>query len=95
MMADKLWYDRDLNYQPEDLVRARALHFEDHPAGIFLTRNGEAYRYAKPVVYPLFALPFYAALGVRGFFVLNGLLLAGIVLGLSAAADPPGWPAPS
>ncbi len=26
------------------------------------------------------ALPFYAALGVRGFFVVNGLLLAVIVL---------------
>lgn len=80
LMADSIWHDRDLRYTGEDLARARQLRFDDLPAGLFLTRRDGTYFYAKPSVYPLVAAPFFGLLGVQGFFVLNGLLLAGLVL---------------
>ena len=80
LMADSLWRDGDLTYTPADLSRAVALQFADLPSGLFLTKHPWGYAYAKPPLYPLVALPFYAAFGVRGFFALNGVLLAALVV---------------
>jgi hypothetical protein len=80
MMADSLVHDGDLAYEARDLARARALQFEDLPSGLFLIRRGEAYAYGKPIPYPLFAAPWFALFGLRGFLALNGFLLAGILL---------------
>lgn len=94
IMADSLWHDGDLRYTTEDLRRGRELRFDDFPAGLFLTRRGGEYFYAKPPVYPLAAAPFLALLGVRGFFVMNGVLLASLVLlGADIVSHRLGWKA--
>lgn len=80
LMADSLWSDADLVYAPEDLARARALSFDDLPAGLYLTKHASTYTYGKPILYPLAGVPFYALFGVRGFLVLNGMLFAALVL---------------
>lgn len=94
MMADSLWHDGDLAYEPRDLARADALALEGHPGGLFLVeRSDGGFRYGKPPFYALAALPFYALLGIRGFFVMNGMLLAGVVLvGGLLLADRLPWP---
>jgi hypothetical protein len=93
LMADSLWVDADLTYAPDDLARARALNFDDFPAGLYLTKQASAYTYGKPVLYALAATPFYALFGVRGFLVLNGVLLAALVLlGASIVAQRLDWP---
>lgn len=94
MMADSLWHDCDVRFTPQDLRRAREMGFADLPAGLFLNRNGGQYYYSKALLYPLVAVPFYALLGVRGFLVLNGLLLALLVLlGADILASRIGWKA--
>jgi hypothetical protein len=80
LMTDSLWSDGDLVYGPEDRARADALRSRFVPAGLLLTKHDWGYGYGKSFVYPAIALPFYALLGIRGFFVLNGLLLASLVL---------------
>jgi hypothetical protein len=91
-MADSLWHDHDLRYTAEDLYRGKQLRFDDFPAGLFLTKRGGEYFYAKPLVYPLAAAPFLALLGVRGILVLNGVLLAGLVLlGADILSHRLGW----
>lgn len=93
MMADSLWNDGDLAYEPKDFARARRLAFADLPAGLFLVEHpGGGLTYGKPPSYALAALPFYAVFGVRGFFVLNGLLLAAVVtIGASLLAERLRW----
>jgi hypothetical protein len=80
LMTDSLWVDGDLTYSPGDLARAQAMQFADLPNGLFLIRHSWGYSYGKALLYPLVALPFYALFGVRGFFALNGVLLAALVL---------------
>lgn len=80
LMADSLWVDGDLVYTSADLARAEALALFDHPAGLYLSLHDWGYGYAKPPLYPAIAAPFHALLGVRGFYVLNGLLLAALVV---------------
>jgi hypothetical protein len=80
LMTDSLWMDGDLTYAPDDLARAQALAFKDHPKGVFLIKHASGYSYAKPPLYSLVAVPFYALFGVRGFLALNGVLLAALVL---------------
>jgi hypothetical protein len=93
LMADSLLHDHDLRYEPGDLARAHALHFEDLPAGLFLVRHGDArWTYGKPVPYAFAALPWYALFGPRGFLGLNGMLLAALVLLGAATVQPQlGW----
>jgi hypothetical protein len=80
LMTDSLWMDGDLAYTPHDLTRAQALAFADHPKGVFLIKHAAGYGYAKPPLYSVLAVPFYALFGVRGFLALNGVLLAALVL---------------
>jgi hypothetical protein len=92
MIAASLWHDWDLVYTPADLRRAQQLQFADLPAGLFLTKQGSTYTYGKPLLYPLAATPWFALFGVRGFLVLNGLLLASLVwLGAAILAPKLGW----
>ncbi|MGH7790235.1 MAG: hypothetical protein ACRERC_25430 [Candidatus Binatia bacterium] len=92
MMADSLWHDGDLAYAPEDYARTRVMQFQDLPVGLMLLEHGDGWLYAKPLLYPLVALPFYAVFGVQGFMVLNGLLCAVLLLlGADIAAPRLGW----
>jgi hypothetical protein len=92
-MADSLWSDGDLEYTPSDLARLRALAPQFSPAGVplpaglFLVRSGDEYRYGKPFLYSLVAAPWFAACGVQGFFVLNAVLLI-VTIACGAAALP-------
>ena len=88
-----LYADGDLTYAPVDLARAQTMQFDDLPNGLFLVRRDGQYVYGKPFLYPLAALPFYAAFGVRGFMVLNGLLLAALILlGADILSHRLAWP---
>jgi hypothetical protein len=92
LMADSLWNDGDLAYTPADFARAERMHFEDLPNGLFLVQNDSTYRYAKPLLYPLLATPWYGALGLRGFMAFNGFLLAALLLlGADILARRIGW----
>jgi hypothetical protein len=94
LMVDSLWADGDLTYEPRDLARARALQVDDLPAGLFLLKGPSGYTYAKPITYPLAALPWYALFGVRGLLAFNGALLATLLLlGADILAPRIGWPA--
>ena len=66
LMADSLWSDGDLAYTPADFARAERMHFDDLPAGLFLIESGSSYRYAKPLLYPLLATPWFGALRAAG-----------------------------
>jgi hypothetical protein len=71
MMTSSLLHDGDLAYEREDLARLEAHPFRDAPAAMFLVKTGHGYRYGKPFLYPVLAVPFVALLGERGFLVLN------------------------
>jgi len=76
MMTESLARDGDLRFTPQDLERT----FRDWPNGpegliLKTTDNGETVWYGKPYLYPLLAVPFYLALGTRGFVFLNLLML--------------------
>jgi hypothetical protein len=93
LMTDSLLHDGDLRYERRDLARARALRFDDVPAGLMLVKdaNGD-YAYGKPALYPVAALPWYALFGVRGFLGMNGFLLGAlVVLGADLLAPMLGW----
>jgi tetratricopeptide (TPR) repeat protein len=82
IMAQSLAFDRDLEYTQGDLIR----FYKDWPGGpqgIFLTRvvqdGEEKIYYGKPFIYPLFLAPFVYLFGLRGFLVLNTLLLVSII----------------
>ncbi|HYT69728.1 MAG TPA: hypothetical protein VEL51_25130 [Vicinamibacterales bacterium] len=89
MMGQSLVHDRDLSYRREDLVRVWK-EFPGGPAGLFLkhgqTLSGKPdhdqrrYFYGKSFIYPLFAAPFIAIFGTKGFLVLHALLLALVLL---------------
>src|SRR5215213_5724963 len=92
LATQSLWHDRDLSWDRQDLARAGRL-WGRGPAGLTLLTNdgGKTLRYARPLVYPAAALPFYALFGVRGFAVLNMLLFLGMAAaGLYALRDETG-----
>ncbi len=85
LMGHSLARDFDLEYRHEDIERTRR-EFPGGPSGVFLkrgiTRDGQPDSdqsrlfYGKSFAYPLFAAPFVAVLGTKGFYVVNSLLLA-------------------
>jgi hypothetical protein len=93
LMADSMRHDGDLRYDRADLERAQALRFDDLPSGLMLVKRPDGgWGYGKPALYPLVALPWYAAFGVRGFLGLNGALLAAcVLLGAGIVAPALGW----
>ncbi|HVT57229.1 MAG TPA: hypothetical protein VHR45_02420 [Thermoanaerobaculia bacterium] len=72
MMTQSIWHDHDLVYRAEDLQRAYRI-WDEGPIGVVLGTpdRGKTVRYAKPFVYSLAAVPFYALLGVQGLVVFN------------------------
>lgn len=92
MMVQSLWHDHDLAYREADLRRADRI-WDGGPAGLalFTSDGGRTMRYGRPVAYPLAALPFYAALGVRGIVLFNtALFLAMALAAFWTFAEEPG-----
>lgn len=81
MMAQSLWRDHDLRYEPRDLSRAYRV-WNGGPSGLtLLTRDGgRSLRYAEPIAYAMAAAPFCGLLGAAGLPILNmGLFLAMVI----------------
>ena len=57
----------------------------ERPAALILQRNARGFSYSKPILFPLLAAPFYAALGGKGLLVLN-VAAAALALLVAAAA---------
>jgi hypothetical protein len=72
MMTQSLWHDHNLTYEERDLARAYRT-WDLGPIGLILatTDSGKTMHYAKPFVYSLAAVPFYAVFGVQGLVVFN------------------------
>jgi len=83
MMTLSLADDGDLVYSESDLRRIENERppETDFPAGMFLVRgvDGRLFVGGHSFYYSLFAVPFYMLFGIRGFYVLNGLLLSGVL----------------
>lgn len=85
LMGHSLARDFDLEYRHEDIERTRR-EFTSGPSGVFLKRgvtfsgqpdpDQSRLFYGKSFVYPLFAAPFVAVFGTKGFYILNSLLIA-------------------
>ena len=84
LMGHSLARDLDLEYRREDVERTRR-EFSDGPSGVFLKRGvtggqpdpvPDRLFFGKSFAYPLFAAPFVAVFGTKGFYVLNSALLA-------------------
>jgi hypothetical protein len=82
MMTQSLWHDHDLSYDARDLERAYRI-WDQGPNGLILSTpdGGKTLRYGKPFVYPLAAVPFYAAFGVQGMLVFNMALFLAMLWG--------------
>lgn len=80
MMTSSIFYDGDLKYEKKDLDRALKRHFQDVPAGLYLTPTEDGYVYGKPFLYSLFSVPFYMFFKEKGFILLNFILFSLIVL---------------
>ena len=85
LMGHSLVKDFDLEYRQEDVQRTRQ-EFPQGPSGVFLKRgktvdgapDPDPLRlfFGKSFTYPLFAAPFVAILGTKGFYVFNAALLS-------------------
>ena len=85
LMGQSLVHDYDLEYRQEDVVRTRK-EFSQGPRGVFLKKgttisgapdsDPDRLFYGKSFTYPLFAAPFVAIFGTKGFYVFNAALLA-------------------
>ena len=92
-MAMSLVADNDLRWTPDDLARVRGLNLDAATTGLLLLKRANGYVFAKPMTYPLLAAPFVALAGAHGFMLLNGLLLAGLVLlGADVLSHRLAWP---
>jgi len=80
MMAQSLAFDRDMEYTPQDLQRVYAEGWYAGPQGVYLTKTeaGKIY-YGKYLAYAFFLAPFIAVFGLKGFLILNVLLLCGMI----------------
>lgn len=80
LMAQSLWEDGDLLYEPPDLRRAYRT-WNEGPAGLTLLTadGGRTVRYAEPVAWALAAAPAWALLGAAGLTVLNMALFLGML----------------
>lgn len=80
-MAASLARDGDLLFDSRDEAWARAQ--PERPAALILQRTARGFSYSKPILYPLLAAPFYAALGANGLLAFN---VAAVTLALLLAA---------
>lgn len=85
LMGYSLVKDFDLEYRQEDLQRTRK-EFPQGPSGVFLKKgttlagapdpDQSRLYFGKSFTYPLFAAPFVAVFGTKGFYLFNSALLA-------------------
>jgi hypothetical protein len=76
MMASSLAKDGDFILGQRDAARWDKDGFEGVPVGAYVRRDDAGnMRYAKPVLFPMIAAPFFLVLGRPGLAILNGLLL--------------------
>lgn len=76
-MTESLARDFDLQYTRQDLERVYRF-WPRGPQGILLTASDQDYtliHYAKPILFPLMAAPFFRIVGLNGFLVLHAILL--------------------
>ncbi len=101
LLAESLWLDHDLGYDHRDAARALE-RWPGGARGLVLAgrmaagpdRDDVTLRYGEPWIYPLAALPLFAAFGSDGFVVLNALLLLlAVVLLLWPRGEPGQRPA--
>jgi len=80
MMAQSLTFDRDMEYTRQDLRRVYEEGWYAGPQGVYLTKaeDGKIY-YGKYLTFSLFLAPFIAAFGLKGFLILNVLLLCSMI----------------
>lgn len=81
LMTESFLKDGDLVLDNQEVNRRYSEKFQNVPVGVyvFVDEKG-AMKYAKPILYPLIALPFFFFLGIQGFSLLNGLLLGGSIV---------------
>ncbi len=82
-MTNSLVKDGDLIIDNRDVARWNSCKFHNVPAGTYILIDEKGtMRYAKPILYPLIAAPFFFLFGNIGFAMLNGLFLgSSIALG--------------
>ncbi len=80
LATESLWHDGDLRYDQGDLDRAYR-QWPGGPQGLALTpaAAGETPAFARPLLYPVLAAPFYGLLGPRGLPVLDMLVFLAMV----------------
>jgi hypothetical protein len=79
LTTESLWFDHDLKLTEADLARhaLRKPVWFDSPRGLETVAGRDGNRYLglwHSFYYPLFAVPFYAVFGYRGFYLANGAL---------------------
>jgi len=74
-LTQSIAYDFDIEYTREDLVRIKKL-FQTGPEAVYLKKSKDGkLTFAKFFSYPLIAAPFFRIFGVRGFLILNSLMI--------------------
>lgn len=83
LMVDSILKDGDFILKNTDISRWDYHWYGNSPFGAHIMINKKGVlKYAKPILYPLIAAPFFLFFGNIGFSLLNGLFLGGsIVLG--------------
>lgn len=79
LMTTSLVFDGDTRLDERDIARWNRAPFQNVPAGAYAVERGDKLFFAKPLLYPLVAAPFFLLFGAAGFSVLNGLCLGGCV----------------
>lgn len=80
LMVDSILKDGDFILKNTDISRWDYYCYGNSPFGahIMVNKNG-VLKYAKPILYPLIAAPFFLFFGNIGFSLLNGLFLGGSI----------------
>jgi hypothetical protein len=81
MMTRSLWDEGDLLWTWKDSRYAASHHRREMENVVLMTPDrGERVYFAKPYLYSILAVPFYAILGTNGFLVFNSLMF--VLMGL-------------
>lgn len=80
LMTESLIKDGDLALDNKEIERWDSKRFQNVPVGVYMLVDDKGItKYAKPILYPLIAVPFFFLFGVSGFGILNGLFLGGSI----------------
>ena len=80
MMVNSWVNDGDLAWSQKDFDRVDADPDMMALRGMIMKRVDGHYEYSKPAFYPLLCFPLYLIFGQQALLILNGLLMAGIIL---------------